>query len=290
MNNHPCKCCWHNDETTILADPVSFAGASCLAEKKHSNLLQPLSIRITTSMPTQEYLLAMTVKAVMALNASPLWGYHHSCTGNNWSDTYKSYLDIATTPDCHIYCQWILDHVGVSPNEEANDFARLCVDTYPADIQNTISIELEALKPTLKQCLKQQWIQCTPLLGLQYQTCLQTTTISIEQMSRTRFLQPCKHYIPDGMWAKSRAVVFTHKACNWKQILNADFVDTHVKKWFTSKGEPSNCPVTTAFWIDHGISFDTLVNETPENILLIAHFDAFIWHILGCDHWTSNPS
>jgi hypothetical protein len=38
----------------------------------------------------------------------------------------------------------------------------------------------------------------------------------------------------------------------------------------------NNCPDTTAFQIDHGISFDTLVNETPENILLIAHFDAFI--------------
>jgi hypothetical protein len=47
---------------------------------------------------------------------------------------------------------------------------------------------------------------------------------------------------------------------------------------------------TTAFQIDHGISFDTLVNEKPENILLIVHFNAFIRHILGCDHWTSNPS
>jgi hypothetical protein len=32
------------------------------------------------------------------------------------------------------------------------------------------------------------------------------------------------------------------------------------------------------------------VNETPENILLIAQFDAFIRRVLGCDHWTSNPS
>jgi hypothetical protein len=32
------------------------------------------------------------------------------------------------------------------------------------------------------------------------------------------------------------------------------------------------------------------VNEMPENILLIAHFDAFIRHVLKCNHWTSNPS
>ncbi len=52
----------------------------------------------------------------------------------------------------------------------------------------------------------------------------------------------------------------------------------------------NDCPDTTAIQIDHGISFHTLVSETPENILLIVHFNAFIQCILGCDHWNSNPS
>ncbi len=74
---------------------------------------------------------------------------------------YKSYLDIATILNCHIYCQWIPAHVGIGPNEEAkaNDIARLCAGTYPADIQTTIPIEFKALKLTLK------WIQHTPLFG-----------------------------------------------------------------------------------------------------------------------------
>jgi hypothetical protein len=92
--------------------------------------------------------------SLMALNAGPLHDYHHSCTGYNWSDTYKSYLDIATTLNCHIYYQWIPAHVGISPNEEANDIARLCADTYPTDIQKTLPIELKALKSTLKWHLK----------------------------------------------------------------------------------------------------------------------------------------
>jgi len=37
------------------------------------------------------------------------------------------------------------------------------------------------------------------------------------------------------------------------------------------------CPDTAAYCVTHGISFDTLVNETQENILRIAHFDASIW-------------
>jgi hypothetical protein len=109
----------------------------------------------------------------MTLSAVPLRDYHHPCTGYNWSDTYKSYLDSATTVDCHIYiyiyCQWIPAHVGIGPNEEANDVAGLCADTYSADTQNTtIPIELKAFKSTLKQHLKQQWIQHTPLLGSEH--------------------------------------------------------------------------------------------------------------------------
>jgi hypothetical protein len=57
---------------------------------------------------------------------------------------------------------------GIGPKEEANDIARLCAGTYPADIQKTIPIELKALKLTLKWHLKRQWIQHTPLLGSRY--------------------------------------------------------------------------------------------------------------------------
>jgi hypothetical protein len=32
------------------------------------------------------------------------------------------------------------------------------------------------------------------------------------------------------------------------------------------------------------------VNETSENIILIAHFDAFIWCIHGCTYWHSSSS
>jgi hypothetical protein len=155
MDNHPCKHHQHNDETTILACPVGFTGASCLAEKEALEL-PPAIINQNCNKYAHSriFIGSDSQSSLMALNASPLCDYHHSCTGYNWSDTYKSYLDIATTLDCHIYCQWIPAHVGISPNEEANDIARLCADTYPTDIQKTIPIELKALKSTLKWHLK----------------------------------------------------------------------------------------------------------------------------------------
>lgn len=40
----------------------------------------------------------------------------------------------------------------------------------------------------------------------------------------------------------------------------------------------TSCPDTTTFCVAHGISFDTLVNETSENILLITQqFDTFLF-------------
>jgi hypothetical protein len=42
--------------------------------------------------------------------------------------------------------------------------------------------------------------------------------------------------------------------------------------------------------LTHGISFDTLVDETPENIMRIAYFDAFIRRVLGCTHYRCNES
>ncbi len=149
MDNHPCKHHQHNDETTILACPVGFTGASCLAEKE-------------------------------ALELPPAI-INQNC--NKYAHSRIFIVDIATVLDCHTYCQWIPAHVGIGPNEEANDIARLCVGTYPADIQKTIPIELKALKLTLK------WIQHTPLFDLQ------TTTISIKK----------RHLVP---WALQANIIF----------------------------------------------------------------------------------
>jgi hypothetical protein len=45
-----------------------------------------------------------------------------------------------------------------------------------------------------------------------------------------------------------------------------------------------------AFHLAHGCSTDILVFESPDNIIRLAQFDAFIHHMLGCHHWHSDPS
>jgi hypothetical protein len=45
-----------------------------------------------------------------------------------------------------------------------------------------------------------------------------------------------------------------------------------------------------AFCLAHGLSTDVLVFESPDNIIHLAQFDAFICLTLGCHHWHSNPS
>jgi hypothetical protein len=45
-----------------------------------------------------------------------------------------------------------------------------------------------------------------------------------------------------------------------------------------------------AYHLAHGLSTDVLVFESPDNIIRLAQFDAFIRHTLGCRHWHSDPS
>jgi hypothetical protein len=89
----------------------------------------------------------------------------------------------------------------------------------------------------------------------------------------------------------SQVTMDTTYSSPWFAILNLWTTTISIEKMSLGSSGPANIifemacgqsrelwclPTSTAFQIDHGISFDTLVNETPENILLIAHFDAFI--------------
>jgi hypothetical protein len=88
----------------------------------------------------------------MALNAGPLRDLRHSPTGYNWSHTYKSYVDIPNELHSTIHLQWLPAHVGIAPNdhEKVDDVAREYSKHFPASVQNQQSIELKALKSTLK--------------------------------------------------------------------------------------------------------------------------------------------
>ena len=152
--------------------------------------------------------------------------------------------------------------------------------TFPDDIQAIQPIELKAVKSTVKQRTRQLWIHHTPLLGSRYFICgLRPSQLkkrrSIPRPLQTLFsrwrvgeVETCGVYPRHMGWINNPRCHFCGHPCETVvHLLTA-------------------CPDTTAYCDTHGISFDTLVNETPENILRIAHLDAFIRRELGCNYYS----
>jgi hypothetical protein len=183
-----------------------------------------------------------------------------------------------------MYLQWILAHVGIDPNKEVNDIAQHYsgFSHWHDEIQQLI--ELQALKSSLKRHLEQQWLDSKcPQHGCWYDICgIQQSHLSARCMLpwalQTLFSQwqvgkveSCGVYPTRMKWIKDPWCRFCGYPCK------------------TTVHLLSNCPDTAEILITHGVSFDTLVHETPANILLIAEFDALIRHCLECDYIVHDP-
>jgi hypothetical protein len=284
-NGHPCKRRRMDNETTIMARPAGLAGASCLPEKIALDLPAEIIRRNPRQYRNSNIFVGCdSQSSLMALNAGPLRDLRHSPTGYNWSHTYKSYVDIANELHSTIHLQWLPAHVGIAPNEEVDDVARDYSERFPASVQNQQPIELKALKSTLKRRLKQKWMRGAPLRGARFNVC------GIQQSQLKK-----RHSVPRALQTLySRWRVGEVESCGvyprrlqWIADPQCRFCGYPCE---TTVHLLSTCPDTAAYRLTHGISFDTLVDETPENIMRIAHFDAFIRRVLGCTHYRCNES
>jgi ribonuclease HI len=59
---------------------------------------------------------------------------------------YKTYLDMATTYDCHFHLQYVPAHVGIEPNEIVDHLAKHYTSTFSPVEQYSANIKLSALK------------------------------------------------------------------------------------------------------------------------------------------------
>jgi hypothetical protein len=82
-----------------------------------------------------------------------LCDYGYSCSNLNWSSTYKTYLDAATTYDCHFHLQYIPAHVGIEPNKTIDHLAKHYASAFSPVDQYSANIELSAPKTTLKHLM-----------------------------------------------------------------------------------------------------------------------------------------
>ena len=161
-----------------------------------------------------------------------------------------------------------------STNEVIDQLAKSYADSFTPSQQCTLPTELSALKSALKHYLIEQWHNSTPLLGAWYHVCGC-------QCSHLK----CHHPLPHALqclysqWCVDKvksARVYPCTRIEWIQSSKCCFCEYLSE---TSVHLLCDCLGMYPTWASLGISFDTLVCETPENVLHIARFDAWLWQI-----------
>jgi hypothetical protein len=270
---------------TILSRPAGLTESSTLAEK---NALE-MPAQIINSDPltyehTNIFIGTDCQSGLMALAAGPLRDYTHPCTDYQWSQTYSQYMDTASELDCDFFFHYIPAHVGITPNEHVNDIAYHDAHVFSSAMQMDQPIELKSLKTAMKQSLIQRWIQTTPIIGARYRICGPLRSDLKKRNAVPRALQ-CLY---------SRWRVGEVESCGVFPR-RMTWIDSPVCRYCCYPCETTfhlltDCPGTASYRLAHGLSTDVLVCESPDNIIRVAQFDAFIRHTLGCRQWHSVPS
>jgi hypothetical protein len=275
VDDHPTKRRRLAHTTYILARPAGFVSSPILAEKQALELVSAIINSDPIPFSHKRIFIGSDCQTgLRALAEGPLRDYAHSCTHLNWSSTYQTYLDTATNYDCHFHLQYIPAHVGIEPNETVDLLAKHYASTFSPFNQLSANIDLSALKSALKRSLIQQWINTTPLLGTRYEVCGLKRSNLKQRRSMPRALQ-CLY-------------------SRWR-VGEIETVGIYPRRlgWISSPlcrlcGYPSEttvhlltaCPGTYPTRASLGISFDTLVIESPDNIIRIARFDAWLRSVL----------
>ena len=211
---------------------------------------------------------------LVTLAQGPLHDYQHSCTKITWSTTYQSYLHVANTYDCNLHIQYIPGHVGIQPNEIVDHLEKMYAASFTPSQQSILETDLTALKSTLHQTLIKHWIHSTPLLGAQ------SYHISGLQCSHLKHQHPLPCalqclYLRWHVDEVESAGVYPHRL-DWIQSPRCCFCGYPSE---TTVHLLCDCPGMYPTQASLGISFDTLASETPENVLHITWFDAWLWQI-----------
>jgi hypothetical protein len=278
VDSHPIKRRRLMHTTYILARPAGRVSSSILAEKQALELVSAIINSNPIPFSHKRIFIGSDCQGgLRALAEGPLRDYAYSCNHIDWSSTYKTYLDAATTYDCHFHLQYIPAHVGLEPNETVDSLAKHYASAFSPTDQFNANIDLSALKSTLKHSLLRQWINSTPLLGARYQVCGLRRSNLKKRRPVPRALQ-CLY----SRWrvGEVESVGIYPRRLDW---ISSPMCRLCGYPSETTVHLLTTCPGTYPTRASLGISFDTLVNESPDNIIRIARFDTWLRSVLPID-------
>ena len=259
-------------EFEVVASPLGLIGSSTFGEKQ-ALLLPPKVMRDNKEKYHQKriFIGSDSRSCLSGMQSGPL--RRRSPSHIDWTELWAEYLAMVRDVDPEIVVlQWTPAHVGIDGNEwadrEAKNYAQLF--SRNQQLQERLSSDLPTLRVFLYRHLKDQWSR------------------SAEQVS-------ARHYLLNGRRSNLGLRVGVPRAfqtlySRWRlgEVESAGRYPRRLK-WILSPmcracGHPvettvhllTSCAGTSAYRANHGISIDTLVHETPANILRIAQFDAWI--------------
>ena len=285
-DTHPTKCQQLSQDTYILAHPAGLPTTPILAEKQALELLLSF-IQHNSQLFLDKHIFVGSdcQSALIALAQGPLRDYTHLCTNIcGHLLTNPSFLKLPTNTIVLFHIHYIPGHVGIQPNEIVDQLAKSYATSFTLSQQSTLKTDLTALKTALQSNLIKQWINSTPLRGARFHTCgLQCSHLN------QRCPLPCALQCLYSRWrvgeVESAGVYL--RWLNWIQSPQCRLCGYPSE---TTVHLLCDCPGSYPTRASLGISFDTLVCETPENVLPITRFDAWLRHTLPVEQSMTDAS
>ena len=213
--------------------------------------------------------------SLRALALGPIHSFSYS--GIDWTALWHQYLDLARESHCDIHIQYTPAHVGIIGNELVDTVAKHYASSYPFLLQQNQPIALSSLHTFLHQFLLARWIiAVTPSRSARYNI-LGTHHSNLK----------LHHPIPRALQCLYSRWRVGEVESVGKYPRRLRWIDSPICRLCGHPEETTlhlliDCAGTSFYRAIHGISYLTLVFETPSNILRIAQFDAWLRRILPC--------
>ena len=264
-------------ETWVAAQPAGLLSSGVLAERGALHLIPVMLLRFPDFFRHKHIFVGSDSQAALTglINCS---GRPPSFANIDWSQTLELLYRTASQLECKMDLHYIPSHVGIEGNETVDYLANMYVRLYSTWTQQQVGIPMSSLKTHLTRSLFGQWRlrlldHRSPrfhIVGVRPSQLKHRS--NIDRMFQCTFSQwrlgypTCAGRYPRFMqWIDQRSCRF----CGFYKETALHLL--------------TDCPGTSVYRVNHGLSLMTLRIESSTNILSLALFDLWIRQVFPND-------
>ena len=259
-------------ETEVVACPLGLIGSSTYGEKQALHMPPKVTRDNKEKYHQKRIFIGSDSRSCLSgMKSGPL--RRRSPSHIDWTDLWTDYLSMIRDVDPEkVALQWIPAHVGIDGNEWADQQAKEHAQLFSRNqqLQERLCNDLPTLRVFLYRHLKDEWSRLAERVSARHCS-----------LNGRRSNLGLRVGVP-------RAFQTLHSRWRLGEVESAGRCPRRLKWILTPTcracGHPvettvhllTSCAGASAYRANHSISIDTLVHETPANVLRIAQFDAWI--------------